>query len=232
MTVVYLVGSDTKQALHALNGQNDRLVQDSMPALPGVGCESQFCSGTDLWSVSLAYAPDAKAISLVVSVANVEVFRVWTAEGKVLDNSDSRGRSMPVWSGSSLYFRDAGGVEVWRGGAVSSFLPGVAWISPQASPAGGQLVYATKDAQGSHHVFVANTATGAAREIQKSRSRPVFLTSRYLWYRGERACVASDNCPGGWSVVDNGHAYIYDLQIGTEYDSIITNVYDAWPHAA
>jgi hypothetical protein len=26
--------------------------------------------------------------------------------------------------------------------------------------------------------------------------------------------------------------YIYDLQTGTEWESIITNVADAWPHGA
>ena len=61
----------------------------------------------------------------------------------------------------------------------------------------------------------------------------MFLTSRYIWYEGERACVAADVCgsaPGGHPL--NGKTYIYDLQTGTETESIITGVADVWPHAA
>jgi len=61
----------------------------------------------------------------------------------------------------------------------------------------------------------------------------VFLTSRYIWYEGERACVAADVCgsaPGGHPL--NGKTYIYDLQTGTETESIITGVADVWPQPA
>lgn len=231
-TVVYLTQTGSAMALHQVNAGVDRVLAASMPAMPAVGCETQFCSLTDAWDFRLSYSPDGSSISLVDSVLSVNVFRLWTSGGKVLNSSDSQSRFMSVWSGSSLYFRDAKGVEVWRDGVTSSFLPGLAWIRPKASPAGGQIVYETRDAQGWAHTFVVDTTTREVRELKKARSEPVFLTSRYIWYKGERSCVAADNCPSGWSVVASGKTYIYDLQAGTETESIITSVADVWPHAA
>jgi hypothetical protein len=63
------------------------------------------------------------------------------------------------------------------------------------------------------------------------RVEPAFLTARYVWYRGERPCTASDVCASG-PVIATGKTYLYDLQTGIEYDSVITSVIDVWPHAA
>ena len=220
-TLMYLTGDPSSAALHTLSAGQARVLAPSLPGIPAVGCESQACAGADTWDLSLTYARDGSAVALVVNLPGRNVFRIWTPDGKVVDASDSKGRFMSVWSGNSLYFRDASGVNVWRNGAVSTFLPGLAWIAPKASPAGGQIVYATKDAQGWHHVFVVDTSTHAMREIKARRSSPTFLTSRYLWYSGEAS-------PG----VSSAKTYIYDLQTGAEYESIITQVFDTWPHAA
>jgi hypothetical protein len=140
---------------------------------------------------------------------------------------------MSVWSGASLYFRDLKGVEVWRDGVVSPFLPGVAWIKPRASSAAGQIVYTARDSNGWGHIYVVDTTTGKVRELKSARTDAVFLTSRYIWYQGERACVASDVCgaPPPFHPL-NGKTYIYDLQTGTETESVITSVSDVWPHPA
>jgi hypothetical protein len=200
--------------------------------MPAVGCESQYCSGTDTWDFRLSYSPNGAYISLVTSIANVSVFRIWTSNGTLLKSSNSQSPFMSAWSSNGLYFRDASGVQVWNAGVTSPVLPGVAWITPKASPGGGQIVYATRDSQGFHHTFVLETATKITRELKKARSAPVFITSRYIWYQGERSCVAADQCPPGWTVVASGKTYIYDLLTGTETESIITGVIDVWPHAA
>jgi len=122
-------------------------------------------------------------------------------------------------------------VEVLHKGAVSPFLPGVAWIRPKASPAGEQIVYEARDASGLAHVYVVSTVSGLVREIGKGRVEPSYLTSRYVWYQGERLCTATDHCAVG-PVISTGKTYLYDLQTGNEYASIITNIYDIWPHAA
>ena len=230
--VVYAVTTDAGMTVHRLVAGHD-LVLGSVPGIPAVGCETVAgCFGADTWDVSLSYSPDGKYISLVISVANASTFRLWTPDGTLVKSSDTSSPFMSVWSGGSLYFRDAAGVEVWRAGVVSSFLPGVAWIRPKASPAGGQIIYDARDAQEWDHTYVVDTASGNVRDLGKAHSGPVFLTSRYAWYQGQRPCVAGDYCGTRVAGVDNGKTYIFDLQAGTESSSIITNVVDVWPHPA
>jgi hypothetical protein len=217
-------------ALHLLSAGVDRAVPGSVPTVPVTGCESQFC-GED-WVLRLTYSPDGAFISLVESIAGVNAFRLWSSTGKVLVSSNSGEKSMSTWSGTALYFPGADGVDTWSAGAVNTFLPNVVWIRPNASSSGHQIVYESKDAQGWGHVFVVDTTTREVRELKKGRSSPTFLTSRYVWYKGQRACVAADSCPVGWKVVDSGKTYIYDLKDGTETESIITAVFDSWPHPA
>jgi hypothetical protein len=140
---------------------------------------------------------------------------------------------MSIWSGSALYFRDAKGVEVWRDGGVSLFLPGVQWIRPKASARGGHIVYEARDASGSAHVFVVDTASGRSIDLGgKGRAEPAFLTDRYVWYQAEPACVAAQTCEPLFPGVATGQTYIYDLSDQTESSSVITSVLDVWPHAA
>jgi hypothetical protein len=181
----------------------------------------------------LLYSPDGTQISLVINSFGVSVFRLWSADGKLLKSNDSRAITMSAWSGKALYFRDDSGVSVWRDGSISTFLPGVAWIKPSASPAGGMLVYSVRDSDGWAHVQVVDIATGKTRELNRARTGAVFLTARFIWYGGERACVASDQCgPSPPIHPSSGKTYIFDLQDGTETESIITNVFDVWPHPA
>jgi hypothetical protein len=220
-TVAYLAPSGSGTALHLVSGGRDVAIAGAIPAVPAVGCENQPCPGADTWDFRLSYSPDGAYISMELSLPGVDAFRLWTSDGKLVLSSDSASRSMSTWSGNALYFPDGKGIETLRNGAVSSFLPGVTWIHPVASPGGAQIVYETRDGQGWHHVFVVDTASHQVRELNKARTTPAFLTARYVWYRGEGS-------PGIYS----GKTYIYDLQTGTESGSIITQVFDAWPHAA
>lgn len=231
-TAVYLANPGSSMVLHAVGAGGDRVLDEGLPAMPAVGCESVFCTLAETTDVRLLYSPDGAHISLVENFINVKVFRLWTAGGKLLVANDSDVRWMSTWSGNGLYYRDANGVEVWRDGTTSSFLSGVAWIRPKASPTGGQIAYETRDARRLATTFVVDTTTRKIRELKKARFGPVFLTSRYIWYQGQRACVAADHCPTGWSVLPSGKTFIYDLQTGTEAESVITTVEDVWPHAA
>jgi hypothetical protein len=233
--VVYLTSTLTGTTVHQLTAGRDRVLA-SLPALGVGGCEVAPCPGpfqnpADNWDFRVSYSPDGAFISVVQSGIR-SFFRVWTAEGQVLNSSDSQVTSMSVWSGVGFYFRDSKGVEVWRNGVTSTFLPGVAWIRPKASPGGGQIVYEARDAKGSAHVFVVDTASGKIRDLGKGRTEPAFLTSRYIWYQAEPACVAARTCEPSFPGVATGKTYIYDLLDGTETESIITSVADVWPHAA
>jgi hypothetical protein len=233
-TTVAYVGvnnpSDHIEQLHVLTGGSNRVVGTAPAQYFGTGCESQSCA--DTWDVRLLYSPNGAYISFV-QMLPVAAFRLWTSDGKVLKSVDGGSATMSVWSGDTLYWRDSKGVEMWRAGNEQLLLPGVSWISPHASPAGGQIVYEARDAgSGTAHIYLLDTALGKVRELASSRSYPAFLNSHLIWYEGERPCPASDpHCAVG-PTTPTGKTYIYDLHDGTETESRITSVFDVWPHPA
>jgi hypothetical protein len=229
----------TRSELHIVGGGHDRLVATARPYPWGVGCEGAPGQHCEDISDRTLYSPDGTYISFVENWGT-PMLRIWTSDGKLLKAIDGSpndfrsGPTMSVWSGSSLYWRDSSGVEVWRDGRQSLLLPGVSWIAPTASAAGGQIVFEQWDAVGMPSAYLLDTATGAVRLVTRSRSSPAFLTSRYVWYRGERACAASDPfpCNAGGTTIATGKTYLYDLQTGAESESIITALSDVWPHPA
>lgn len=227
--LVYVITSaaGTETELHRLKGGQDQILA-TMPAVPAVGCEAQ-CVGEDTWDYGLTYSPDGNYISLTDSIVE-PVFRIWTADGKQLNPPDSEIRAWSVWTGGQQYVAGAGGVQVWRGGSSTLFLPGVSWMRPSASGA-GQIIYEVRDASGWMHVYTVDTVTTKIVELKKARINPTYLTPRYVWYGGERACVAADHC-AAFPTVATGTTYVYDLLTTTETQSVITGVADVWPHSA
>lgn len=217
------------QDLHLMSAGYDRVTDSTPEHAFGIACENRAsCAG---WHYRLLYSPGGAYISYVEWLPVMTVFRIWTSDGKVVKSMDGSSATMSVWSGEALYWRDDKGVERWRNGSQSLLLPGVSWIEPRASGAGGLIVYETRDAgSDAARVYVLDTATGKAREIARSRSSPAFLTSRYIWYRGERPCASTDVCVD--PTIATGTTYLYDLQTGAESESIITAVFDVWPHPA
>ena len=227
-SAAYITNATDRSELHLVTAGRDRIAS-SMAPFNG-GCETQACAdGSDF---RLAYSQDGHFISLVQPWGGPN-FQLWNSDGQLLKSNDpGTGYRMSTWSANGLYAVGPAGVAVWRNAAVSSFLPGVSWIRPKGSSAGGQIVYEVRDKSGLAHVYVVDTTTKKVRELKAARSEPAFLTSRYLWYRGERRCVAADNCDPSFPVVASGKTYIYDLVDGTETESVITSVADAWPHPA
>jgi len=228
--VAYVAGGiDSKvNQLHMVSGGRDTIVDTiSSPFQGAVGCESRSCG--DTWFFRVLYSPNGAFVALAESPG--PGIRIYTPRGALVDSVDALSPTMAVWSGSALYWRDDKGIEMWRDGSRSLVLPGVSWIRPHASPAGGQIVYETREpGYTTAHTFVLDTANGASREIAQSRSEPAFLTARYLWYLGERSCTPAGSCIT--PTVPTDVTYIYDLQTGTESQSIITQVRDVWPHPA
>jgi hypothetical protein len=231
--LAYLSQTDSGSELHLLRGGVEKSL-GPIPQSGGGGCESiAGCGIANSIDYRLSYSPDGAFISMVFNGFGKSVFRIWSSDGKPLESGDSQEFTMSAWSGSGLYFRDAQGVAVWRAGNTSIFLPGVVWIRPHGSPGGGQVIYLSRDADGWGHASVVDTTTRVARELKAHRSEPVFLTSRYVWYLGERDCVPADACGAHPPFHPaSGKTYIYDLQDGTETESVITSVADVWPHAA
>ncbi len=143
-TAAYLTQmSRSKSELHLVTGGLDRIA-GSIPGLPDVfGCESQACA--DTWDFVFGYSPDGRFISWAQNIT--DIFRIWTADGNDVTPRVTTLPFMTVWSGSGLYFRDSKGVEVYRNGAVSAFLPGIAWMFPDASAGGNEIVYEARDAK-------------------------------------------------------------------------------------
>ena len=232
-TVVYVTPTNSRADVHQLSSTGDRVI-GSMPSGGVGGCETyESCTLPNWMDFQLHFSPDGTLISLVIKTFSGTVFRIWSADGKSLEMDDSYGATMSAWSGKALYLRDAKGVSVWRNESISTFLAGVAWIRPSASPGGGMIVYSVRDSAGWAHTYVVDTATARARELNKARTSAVFLTSRYIWYEGERDCQPEDHCGASPAIHPlSGKTYIYDLQDGTETESIITGVADVWPHPA
>jgi hypothetical protein len=189
-------------------------------------------------SLTVAFSPDGQFVSLVDYMQGGTNLQVRRLDGSLV-GTEIRGKqngpdmaTWSVWSGADLLYRDRAGVERWRDGVIKEFLPGVAWLHPWASPTGDQIAYAVQGSDGLSRVSVVETATGRVRQLSSQpRTSPVFLTPRYVWYRGERACVPNE--PGICAKTTlSGKTYIFDLQSGTEWESVITDIADVWPHGA
>jgi hypothetical protein len=230
--VAYVTNVDQSQSqVRIVKDGQDRAIGSMPPLVPTHSCVYQSCA--DHADIRLLFSPNGAYISFVQNYGGPSL-HVWTSDGALLKGIDSESAMMSVWSSSALYFRDESGVEMWRDGAQSRLLAGVAWIRPKASPSGGKIVYATRDVSGTAHVEVLDTSTGQTREIATSRSEPAFLNSHLIWYQEERSCLLTDPPPCGQGVATTGtgKTYTYDLQTGSEVESNVTTVWDVWPHPA
>jgi len=199
-------------------------------------CHCDGETGANTLDFRVGFSPDTRYVSLVENVAiasnDLQIRHLDGTLAVEMKPVAPDSISMAVWSGGSLYYRDAKGVEAWTDGTIRPFLPGVAWIRPKASPAGGQITYFAHGSDGLGHVYVVATDTAKVVELTTaSRVEPVFLSSRYIWYEGERLCTPTDTCPF-YKTMPTGTTYIYDLATGTEAVSRISAVYDVWPHGS
>jgi hypothetical protein len=226
-----LPGSESERLRLIGNGVD--AVIGTVPA-PGSSSECTSRECVDSTDNRLLFSPDGAYISLVRS-GPAPVLRIWATSGKELKSVDGSSATMSVWSGDALYYQDATGIVMWRNGVDRVIEPNGRWVRPHASAAGGLIVFERREALiGTARVMMLDTKTGEYRLLADNiadRSEPVFLTPRYLWYRGERPCAKSDTpCIG--TTAFTGLTYIYDLQTNQEFRSIITDVWDVWPHPA
>jgi hypothetical protein len=216
---------------HLVSGGVDRVI----------GTAPLWCycgEGFEGGSFGVEFSPDGRSVALVEYVVGGTDLQVRRLDGSLVgaeirgDHSYPNPPTMGVWSGTDLYFRDNQGIERWTDGAIKPSIPGVAWLDPRASPSSGQIAYAARGSDGFQHVSVLDLISGSVRQLtSQPRSSPFFLTSRYLWYKGERLCAPGE-CSFNARTTFSGRTYIYDLQTGAEYDSLIADIADTWPHGA
>ena len=144
--------------------------------------------------------------------------------------------TMATWAGSgaSLYFRTTAGVLAWdpNNGARVVVPQGLRWIHPSPSADGKRIVY--EDADGAGNTFAGYLRLADRHAFRLSplpRNGAVFLDPTLVWYAGQAVCSATVQCGLGGPPL-TGRTYIRDLVTGTESASIITNVFDSWPHVA
>jgi len=122
------------------------------PGFPSVfGCESQGCG--DGWDFTPLDSPDGRFITWLKAVT--DVFRMWPPWRR--RHAVDPFVNMSVWSGASLYFDDSKDVS-WRNGVVSTFLPGVVWIS-QSVPSRGSNCVRDAGRLGVGRTYVVDTTT-------------------------------------------------------------------------
>src|SRR5205814_3645908 len=140
--------------VHLLRGGTDRVV-GTTPGLGGGGCVLLGSCTLPNWLDSrLGFSPDGKFFSFVAQGFGASFIYVWSSDGTLLTSDKTQTKTMSTWSAQSLYFRDGSGVEAWHDGAISKFLPGVGWIKPSASPAGGMVVYTVRGAGRWGHIYL------------------------------------------------------------------------------
>lgn len=207
-----------------------------------IGTMPAWChcgNGSEDFSLDVGFSPDGQMASLVSYVGRGNAVQIRRLDGSLV-GSEIRGDkpwpsplTMGVWSGTDLLFRDSQGVERWTAGSVKPFLPGVAWLHPKASPSGNNIVYAARGGDGVAHVYSVDVSNGQTKQLSSRQANsPFYLSSRYVWYQEERLCSipAGDQCYFNIKSVPTGKTYIYDLQTGTESESLITDLADVWPH--
>jgi hypothetical protein len=206
---------------------------DRLLATTAAWCHCDGEGPADNYSLAAGFSPDGNYVFLVENGVGLGAgatvgIQVRDLNGDLI--AAETGGGMPAWSGGDLYFRNASGVLKWHAGTTKQVLSATQWIRPSSSPAGGQIVYWVRAADGLGRVYLLNLTSGTTRQLStEPRMEPVFLSSRYIWYEGERACTDADKCVFQHTM-PTGFTYIYDLSNGTESQSVIAAVYDVWPH--
>jgi hypothetical protein len=107
---------------------------------------------------------------------------------------------------------------------------GFRWIHPRPSADGLRIAYTDPDGAGNHLAGYVRLSDEQAQLLPpRPRIGAAFLNPTLVWYAEESVCSTNPCGFGGPPLT--GKTYIYDLVTQTENASIITSVFDSWPHA-
>ena len=231
----YLSSNGDHVAWHVLSAAGDLTLSD-LGSIPGRGIAAASDNAMVGFSTDGRYVALEHTFNPTSGVAKAAPFQVVRLSDHKLVYSRTDG-SMAVWAstGATLYFRTSLGVESWvPGNATAVVVPqGFRWITPvlgaAASADGKRIAYVDADGKGNHFAGYVRLSDGQAFRVSpRPRTRAAFLNSTLMWYLEESVCVSQ--CGLGQPTV-TGRAYIFDVVAGTESASIITTLFDSWPHS-
>ena len=222
-------GSDSGPEWHLITNGTDR----TLITLP---IEKLVDINPDWADVYLSFSGDGTKVAFLQRLAGSPSGDPFAT----LDISDLSGTSlihvtgvtMATWSRQYLYFYDSGLDIVRFFQPGTTVLGGVGlspqWIQPSSSPDGRYIAYTTQLSSGAHHVRLYDTNPSTDNALSPGpRVGAVFLSQNLIWYAEETPCQSI--CPMG-GPAQTGKTFIYELSSGTESPSVISFVYDSWPH--
>ncbi len=227
--LTYLSSNGDKVAWHLLSAAGDVKLSD-LGSIPGRGVDANNDDAM------VGFSAEGKYVALENTFSNAtgaaKPFQIVRLADNKLVYSRTNG-TMATWgsNGATFYFRTTVGVEAWdaAGGTTRTVVPqGFRWIHPSTSADGNRIAYVDLDGKGNHFPGYVQLADGQAfRVSSRPRTHAAFLTSTLMWYAEETvACTQCDTVPQL-----TGRTYIYDVVAKTESASIITALFDSWPHS-
>ncbi len=230
----YLVNTPSGLEWHLVAGGSDRVLA-SLPIIPPHGGRPV------LDPVMVGFSADGKLMAMIDydrtglgGSGDRAKMQIRRTDGSLVTTDAQTGLSGGLisdllWVGSSLFFRDFNGIELWDVSGVCSALPGVQWIRPKLSPDGKRIVFATEDSSGLSHISVYDLSTKNVRQVSSGGGAEAwFLGSRYIWFLEERLCGATESC-GVSNATLTGKSSVVDLTTGVSSQSRIARIADTWP---
>lgn len=233
-TLTYLSSNGDKVAWHLLSAAGD-VTLSNLGSIPGRGVDANNDDAMVGFSADGKYVALEQTFTTAAGAPGQPPFQIVRVSDHKLVYSRADG-TMATWArrGATLYYRTKAGVESWdptTGTKIVTF-QGFRWIHPWPSADGKRIAYVDVDNVGYHYPGYVQLSDGQAIRV---RSRPAtgaaFLNSRLMWYAEEAACSGPTACGLGEPKL-TGRTYIYDVVARTESVSIISALFDSWPHTA
>jgi hypothetical protein len=232
-TLSYLSSNGDQVEWHILSAAGD-VTLSRLGAVPGRGGIADYDDAMVGFSADGKYVALEQTLTYTGTSApagRAAPFQIVRLSDRKLVYSRMNG-TMATWAGTGarLYYRTTAGVEVWdpTSGPQIVVPQGLAWIHPWPSADGNRIAYEDANGVGNHFAAYLRLADKQALRISPlPRFGAAFLNSTLVWYAEESVCKTQ--CGLGGPPL-TGRTYIKDLVAGTESLSIITAVFDSWPH--
>jgi hypothetical protein len=233
LTLSYLSSNADRVAWHVRSAAGDLTLSD-LGAVPGRGVNGNYDDAMTGFSADGKYVALEQTFTYTGAAAasgQVAPFQVVDLSTHKVVYSRTNG-TMAAWAGTGarLYYRTTAGIDAWdpTSGAKNVVPQGLAWIHPWASADGNRIAYEDANGVGNHFAAYLRMADKQALRISPApRVGAAFLSSTLVWYAEESVCKTQ--CGLGGPPL-TGRTYIKDLVSGSETASIITKVFDSWPH--